>query len=99
MANFFATDEIMADRTQAKEVTADLATLSKLSRSKDTLTRIAVAANQSPAPTHAVTLDRLAKDKDWGVRAAVAGNPFSSEVTITLLSEDANRWVRDAAQR
>lgn len=99
MAKFFATDEIMADRTQAKEITTDTGTLSKLSRSKDTITRIAVAANQSSTPVHAITLARLAKDKDWGVRAAVAGNLSAYAETIAFLSEDANLWVREAAQR
>jgi hypothetical protein len=95
MSKFFASDEIMTERIQAKGAIDGVTVLAKLARSKDTITRIGVAANIS---TLADDLARLAKDKDWGVRAAVAANVSAPAEARTVLKSDTNTWVRDAAK-
>jgi len=93
--SFFADETTLDKRTIAKSLHASSGALTELSKSKDVITRIGVAANRS-APVEVIT--KLATDKDWGVRAGVAKNSSAPREVLDALAADENSWVQDAVK-
>lgn len=92
--SFYAEDDVLDRRAKAHQ-TSDPEHLTRLSKNRDAITRIAVGANKS---TPVAALTRLAVDKNPGVRQAVAKNKNTPESLKKLLREDTDFFVRGAAQ-
>lgn len=78
-------------RLQALNPSTPVENLTKLSRSKSTRVRAAVASNPTTAAT---VLLHLSNDRSWEVRAAVAGNDNIPQQLFTRLADDPEDWVK-----
>lgn len=78
-------------RLQALDPRTPVENLTKLSRSKSTRVRAAVASN--PMTADAVLL-HLSNDRSWEVRAALAANETIPQQLFSRLAEDPEDWVR-----